>query len=94
MILFLGIIVSMIACILAQMVKGLCILQYRTGALGECQELIQLSLHQPFGYMVCPEGIPKFLPGDNMAIRLHGTIVIPPNTGSTMKLLGDEVSLA
>jgi hypothetical protein len=44
--------------------------------------------------MVCPKGIPKFLPGDNMAIRLHGTIVIPPNTGSTTKLLGGEVSFA
>jgi hypothetical protein len=44
--------------------------------------------------MMCPEGIPKFLPGDNMAIRLHGAIVIPPNTGSTTKLLGGEVSFA
>jgi hypothetical protein len=42
--------------------------------------------------MMCPEGIPKFLPGDNMAIRLHGAIVIPPNTGSTAKLLGGKVS--
>jgi hypothetical protein len=43
--------------------------------------------------MVCPKSIPKFFPGDNMAIKLHGTIVIPPNTGSTTKLLGSEVSL-
>jgi hypothetical protein len=43
--------------------------------------------------MVCPESIPKFFPGDNMAIRLHGTIVIPPDTGSTTKLLGSKVSL-
>jgi hypothetical protein len=48
----------------------------------------------PFRYMVCSEGIPKFLPGDNMAIRLHATIVIPPNTGGTTKLLGGEVSFA
>jgi hypothetical protein len=34
-ILFLGITVGVIASILAQMIKGLCILQYRTGALGE-----------------------------------------------------------
>jgi hypothetical protein len=27
-----------------------------------------------------------------MAIRLHGTIVIPPNTGGTTKLLGGKVS--
>jgi hypothetical protein len=28
-----------------------------------------------------------------MAIKLHGTIVIPPDTGSTTKLLGSKVSL-
>jgi hypothetical protein len=44
--------------------------------------------------MMCPEGILKFLPGDNMAIRLHGTKIIPPYAGSTMKLLGGEVSFA
>jgi hypothetical protein len=43
--------------------------------------------------MVCLESIPKLFLGDNMAIRLHGTIVIPPNTGSTTKLLGSKVSL-
>jgi hypothetical protein len=43
--------------------------------------------------MVCPESIPKLFPGDNLAIRLHGTIIIPPNTSSTTKLLGSEVSL-
>jgi hypothetical protein len=43
--------------------------------------------------MVCPKSIPKFFPGDNMAIKLHSTIVIPPNTGSTTKLVSHEVSL-
>jgi hypothetical protein len=42
---------------------------------------------------VCPKSIPKFFLGDNMAMKLHGTVVIPPNTGSTMKLLSSEVSL-
>jgi hypothetical protein len=42
--------------------------------------------------MMCPEGIPKFFLGDNMAIGLHGTMVIPPNAGGTTKLLGGEVS--
>jgi hypothetical protein len=44
--------------------------------------------------MMCSEGIPKFFLGDNMAISLHGTIVIPPDTGSSAQLLGSEVSLA
>jgi hypothetical protein len=91
-ILFLGITVNVIACILAQMIESLCILQYRMGALGECQKFIQFPLHQSFRNMVCHEGSPKFLPGDNMAIGLHGTKVIPPNAGSNTKLLGGEVS--
>jgi hypothetical protein len=66
----------MIASILAQMIENLCILQYRTGALGECQEFIQLPLHQSFRNMMCPEGSPKFLPRDNMSSGLHGAKVI------------------
>jgi hypothetical protein len=44
--------------------------------------------------MVCPEGIPEFLPGDNMSSGLHGTKIIPPYAGSTAKLLCGEVSFA
>jgi hypothetical protein len=42
---------------------------------------------------MCSESIPKFFLGDNMAISLHGTIIIPSNTGSTTLLLGSKVSL-
>jgi hypothetical protein len=63
-ILFLGIIISMITRILAQMIESLCILQHHTGALGECQEFIQLLLHLSFRNIMCPEGSPKFLPRD------------------------------
>jgi hypothetical protein len=44
--------------------------------------------------MMCSESIPKFFPGDNMAFSLHGTVVIPPDTGSSAYLLGSKVSLA
>jgi hypothetical protein len=91
-ILFLGIIVSVIVCVLAQMIESLCILQYRMGALGECQEFIQYPLHQSFRIIMRPEGSPKFLPGDNMSSGLHGAKIIPPNAGSTTKLLGGKVS--
>jgi hypothetical protein len=74
------------------MIESLCILQYRTVALGECQEFVQLPLHQSFKNIMCPEGSPKFLPGNNMSSGLHGTKIIPPNAGSTTKLLGGEVS--
>jgi hypothetical protein len=90
--LFLSIIICMIPRILAQMIKSLRILQYSVGALCECQKFIQFPLHQSFRNMVCPEGSPKFLPGDNMAIGLHGTMVIPPNASSTLELLSSEVS--
>jgi hypothetical protein len=43
---------------------------------------------------MCPEGIPEFLPGDNMSSGLHGAKIIPPYAGSTVKLLGGKVSLA
>jgi hypothetical protein len=82
-ILLLGVTVRVITRVLTQLFKSLCILQYGAGALCECQELIKFPLHQSFGYMICSEGIPKFFQRDNMAISLHGTIIIPPNTGST-----------
>jgi hypothetical protein len=92
MLLFLGIIIRVIPRVLAQMIKSLCILEYSVGALCECQKFIQLPLHQSFRNMVCPEGRLKFLPGDNVASGLHGTMVLPPNAGSATKLLSSEVS--
>jgi hypothetical protein len=82
-ILLFGIIISIITRILTQVIKSLCILQYGVGALSKCQELSQFPFHQPFRYMMCPEGIPEFFLGDNMAISLYSTIIIPPNTGSS-----------
>jgi hypothetical protein len=41
---------------------------------------------------MCPEGGPKFLPGDNMSSRMHSAKIIPPNTSSTTKLLGSKVN--
>jgi hypothetical protein len=43
-ILLLGVTVSVITRILTQVIKSLCILQYGAGALGKCQEFIQLPL--------------------------------------------------
>jgi hypothetical protein len=36
--------ISMISCILAQVIEGLSVLQYRVGSLIECQKFIQLSI--------------------------------------------------
>jgi hypothetical protein len=43
--------------------------------------------------MMCSESNPKFLLWYHVSSRLHGAVVIPPNTGGTMELLGSEVSL-
>jgi hypothetical protein len=44
-ILFLGVTICVIACVLTQVIKNLCILQYGAGALSKRQELIQFALH-------------------------------------------------
>jgi hypothetical protein len=43
-VLFLGIIICVIPCILAQMIEILCVLQNCIGTLGKSQELVKLSL--------------------------------------------------
>ena len=65
----LGITISMIARVLAQVVENLCILQHRAGSLCQCQELIHLPVHESFGNMMHPEGRPKFVPEDYMVSR-------------------------
>src|SRR6185437_12935472 len=87
----LGISIRMMARILAQMIEGLCILKNSAGSLIQSQEFIQLSLNQSLRNMMCPKSIPEFLPRDNMSHRLHRTIVIPPNTSGTTKLLGGKL---
>ena len=89
----LGVSIRMIARVLAQMIEGLCILKNSAGPLIQSQEFIQLSLNQSLGNMMCPKGIPEFLPRDNMSSKLHSTIMIPPNASGAMKLLGGELSL-
>jgi hypothetical protein len=88
MISFAGIIVRMISRILAQVVKDLCILQDDAGSLSQIQKFIELSLNESFGDMVRSKSGPKFIPGDDMTGRLHGMIMIPPDAGSAMELLG------
>jgi hypothetical protein len=90
---FLGVRVSMIARILAQVIESLCVLKYSAASLSKCQKFIELSLNESFQDMVCPKGGLEFFPCDNMSIRLHGIVVIPPNASNTTELLGYEESL-
>jgi hypothetical protein len=54
--------ISMVTCIMAQVVEGLSVLQYRAGSLIKCQKLIQLAIKN-FGWYVVPsESSLEFLP--------------------------------
>ena len=65
----LGITISMIALVLAQVVEDMCILQHRAGSLCRCQELIHLPVHESFRNMMRPDGSPEFVPEDYRVSR-------------------------
>jgi hypothetical protein len=54
--------ISMITCVLAQVIEGLSVLQYRAGSLIECQEFIQLAIKNSCWNMVPSESSLEFLP--------------------------------
>jgi hypothetical protein len=61
--------ISMITCVLAQVIEGLSILQYRAGSLIECQKFIQLAIKNSSWDMVPSESSLEFLPRHFMIIR-------------------------
>jgi hypothetical protein len=85
---FAGICVRMITHILAQVVEHLCILHDGTGALSQIQKFIALSPNESFRDVARSKSGPKLIPGDDMSGKLHGMIMIPPDAGSAMELLG------
>jgi hypothetical protein len=89
---FLGVRISMVACILAQVIESLCVLQYSAVPLGKRQKFIELPLNESFRNMVCSKSSLEFFPCDNMSFRLHGIVVVPPNASITTELLGYEES--
>jgi hypothetical protein len=78
----------MVSRVLAQEVKDLCILQNGTGSLSQIQKFIELSLNESFRDVVRSKSGPKLIPSDDMTGRLHGMIMIPPDAGSAIELLG------
>jgi hypothetical protein len=54
--------ISMITCVLAQVVEGRSVLQYRASSLVECQELIQLAIKNSSWDVVPSESSIEFLP--------------------------------
>jgi hypothetical protein len=85
--------IDMVTCILAQVVEGLSVLQYRVCSLIKCQKLIQLAIENPGGNVVPSEGGLEFLPRHFMISGEHSTEVVPPSPSRATKLLRDEASL-
>jgi hypothetical protein len=85
--------ICMITCILAQVVEGLSILQYRAGSLIECQKLIQLAIKNSSWDVVPSEGSLEFLPRHFMISGEHSTKVVSPSPSRATKLLRGEASL-
>jgi hypothetical protein len=61
--------ISMISCVLAQVIEGLSILQYRAGSLIECQKFIQLAIKNSSWDMVSSKSSLEFLPRHFTIIR-------------------------
>ena len=61
--------ISMISCVLAQIIEGLSILQYRAGSLIECQKPIQLAIKNSSWDVVSSKGSLEFLPRNFMTSR-------------------------
>jgi hypothetical protein len=85
--------ISMITCILAQVVEGLSILQDRAGSLIKCQKLIQLAIKNSCWNVVPSESSLEFLPRHFMISGEHSTEVLPPCSSRATKLLCGEASL-
>jgi hypothetical protein len=83
----------MVTCILAQVVEGLSVLQYRAGSLIKCQKRIQLAIENSGGNVVPSESGLEFLPRHFMISGEHSTEVVPPSPIRAAKLLRGEASL-
>jgi hypothetical protein len=86
--------VSMIACVLTQVIEGLSVLQHSMIPLSKCQKLIELAVHDACWYVMSPECGLKFSPFHHMVNWLHSEEVIPPRPRGSAKLLGGEPDLS
>jgi hypothetical protein len=85
--------ISMVTCILAQVVEGLSILQDHAGSLIKCQKLIQLVIENSGWDVVPSESSLEFLPRNFMISGEHSTEVVRPSPSRAAKLLRGEASL-
>jgi hypothetical protein len=85
--------VSMVACILTQVIESLGVLQHGTTSLSECQKLIELAVHDACWYMMPSKCRLELSPLNHVVDRLHGEEMVPPCPSEPTKLLGGETNL-
>jgi hypothetical protein len=84
----------MISGVLAQVIKGLSVLQHCLIPLSECQKLIELAVHNACWYVMPPESCLELSPFHLMVNWLHRKKVVPPCPRGSTKLLGGEPDLS
>lgn len=90
---FLLIRVGVVSSVLAYIVESLSILQYHVGPLRQCQELIQLVVHDASRDMMSPKGCLELIPSHHMVSWKHSEVVIPLGPCGYTELLGGKTSL-
>jgi hypothetical protein len=85
--------VSMVACVLTQIIESLGVLQHGTTSLSECQKLIELAVHDACQYMMPSECRLELFPLNHVVGWLQGKEMVPPCPIGPTKLLGGEKDL-
>jgi hypothetical protein len=85
--------VSMVACVLTQVIESLGVLQHGMTPLSECQKLIELAIHDACCYVMLSKCYFELSPLNHVVSRLHGEEMVPPCPSGPMKLLGGETDL-
>jgi hypothetical protein len=86
--------VSMIACVLTQVIESLSVLQHSMIPLSKCQKLIELAVHDACRYVMPSECCLELSPFHHVVNWLHSEEVIPPCPHGSAKLLGGETDLS
>jgi hypothetical protein len=85
--------VSMIACVLIQVIESLGVLQHCMTPLSECQKFIELAVHDAYWYVMPFECCLELPPLNHVVNRLHSEEMVPPCPRGPTKLLGGETDL-
>jgi hypothetical protein len=85
--------VSMVACILTQVIESLGVLQHCTTPLSEFQKLVDLAIHDACWYVMPSECCFELPTLNHVVSWLHGEEIVPPCPSGPTKLLGSETDL-